>query len=85
MLFEKWCFATKTITFEELQDLVLLEDFKSCVPESLVVHLNEKRISKPSEAAILADKFILSHRTVFASVRTVNSSHVSESDGIATG
>ncbi len=77
MLF-KWCFATKTTTFEELQELVLLEDFKSCVPESLVVHLNEKRIFKLSEAAILSDKFILTHKTVFPSVHSVSSPPVSE-------
>ncbi len=41
-LFEKWCFASKITTFEELQELVLLEDFKTCVPESVVVHLNEQ-------------------------------------------
>lgn len=52
---------------------MLLEDFKSCVPESLVVHLNKKRISKLSEAAILADEFIPTHRTVFPPVRSVNS------------
>lgn len=57
---------------------MLLEDFKSCVPESLVVHLNEKRIFKLSEAAILAGKFILKHRTVFPSVRTINSSPVNK-------
>lgn len=73
MLFEKWCFATITTAFEDLQELVLLEDFKSCVPESLVVHLNEKRISKLSEAAILADEVILTHRTVFPSVCSVSS------------
>ncbi len=31
ILFEKWCFAIKITTFEELRELVLLEDFKSCV------------------------------------------------------
>ncbi len=64
-------FCHQTTAFEELQELVLLEDFKSCVSESLVVHLNEKRISKLSEAAILADEFILTHRTVFPSVCSI--------------
>ncbi len=48
------------------------------MPESLLVHLNEKRIFKLSEAAILADEFILTHRTVFPSVRSVSSTPVSE-------
>ncbi len=64
-LFEKWCFSTKITTFEELQELVLLEDFKTCVPESVVVHLNEQKVTKLSDAAVLADEFTLTHRTVF--------------------
>ncbi len=41
-IFEKWCFSNRLTTLEHLQELVLLEEFKNCVPESVVVHLNEK-------------------------------------------
>lgn len=51
--FEKWCLASKVTTFEELQELVLLEDFKTCVPENVVVHLNEQKVAKLSDAAVL--------------------------------
>lgn len=34
VLFEKWCFASRVTAFEELQELLLLKDFKSCVPAS---------------------------------------------------
>lgn len=40
ILFEKWCFSIKITTLEQLQELILLEDLKNCVPENLVVHLN---------------------------------------------
>ncbi len=68
-LFERWCLASKITTFEELQELVLLEDFKTCVPESVVVHLNEQKVTKLSDAGVLADEFTLTHRTVFFSGR----------------
>ncbi len=32
-LFEMWCFSIKISTFDQLQELILLEDFKACVPE----------------------------------------------------
>lgn len=51
-LFEKWCAANKTTTFEALRELVLLEDFKSCVSENLVVHLNEQKVMSLSAAAV---------------------------------
>ncbi len=44
-LFEKWCLASKVTTYEELQELILLEDFKTCVPENVVVYLNEQKVS----------------------------------------
>ncbi len=43
-LFEKWCLANKVMGFEQLQELILLEEFKNCAPEHLVVHLNEQKV-----------------------------------------
>ncbi|KAL0153620.1 hypothetical protein M9458_051100, partial [Cirrhinus mrigala] len=68
-LFEKWCFTNKVTSFDQLQELVLLEDFKNCAPEPLVVHLNEQKVNTLSEAAVIADEFILTHRTIFPSSR----------------
>lgn len=69
-LFEKWCLSTKITTIEELQELILLEDFKNCLPDGVVMHLNEQKVSKLSDAAILADEFVLTHKTVFSPVRS---------------
>lgn len=79
MFFEKWCLASKVTTFEELQELVLLEDFKTCVPENVVVHLNEQNVTKLSDAAVLADEFALTHRTLFSSVHQSKTSLATES------
>lgn len=47
----------------------MLEEFKSCLPENIVIHLNEQKINSLSEAAVLADEFALTHRSVFSSTR----------------
>ncbi len=64
-MLEKWCAASKVNTFEGLQELILLEDFKNCLPESLVVHLNEQKVTSLAEAAVMADEYVLTHKTIF--------------------
>ncbi len=63
-LFEKWCLSNRVATFDQLQELVLLEEFKNCVPESVVVHLNEQKVTSVNDAAVLADEFVLTHKNV---------------------
>ncbi len=65
-LFEKWCVSSKIMSFEQLKELILLEDFKNCVPENVVVHLNDQKIMTLSEAAVISDEFMLTHKTVFS-------------------
>lgn len=66
VLFEKWCLSSKVTTLEDLQELILLEDFKNCIPVKIVVHLNEQKVAALSNAAVLADEFVLTHRNVFS-------------------
>lgn len=66
-LLDKWCSASKVDDFASLRELILLEDFKSCLPEHVVVYLNEQKVSSLSHAAVLADEFVLTHKTVFSS------------------
>ncbi len=49
----------KTINFEQLRELVLIEDFKNSLPDKIVVYLNEKKVSILAEAAVSADEFVL--------------------------
>ncbi len=72
VMFEKWCLSSKTTTFEQLQELILLEDFKTCLPEGVVVHLNERKVTSLLDAAVLADEFVLTHRNVFPAGRSSN-------------
>ncbi len=69
-LFEKWCVASKITTLEQLKELILVEEFKNCVSENIVVYLNEQKASSLSEAAVFADEFVLTHKVVFPSSRS---------------
>ncbi len=45
ILFDKWCTASKVRDFNELRELVLLEEFKGCLPDRVVVYLNEQKVT----------------------------------------
>ena len=57
------------VDFAQLRELILLEEFKNCLPEKIVVYLNEQKADTVSKAAVLADEFVLTHRRAFAAVR----------------
>ncbi len=56
--------------FNSLKDLMLLEDFKGCLSERVVTYLNEQKVTSLSQAAVLADEFVLTHKSVFISARS---------------
>lgn len=64
-LFHKWCAANKVETFEQLKEL-LLDELMNCLPEKIVVYLNEQKVSSLSEAAIFSDEFVLAYRVLFS-------------------
>ncbi|CAJ1076939.1 uncharacterized protein LOC118558122 [Xyrichtys novacula] len=66
VLFDKWCHACNIKTMAEMRELILLEEFKKCLPERIVVYLNEQKESSVTKAAVLADEFILTHKSVFS-------------------
>ncbi|XP_067261173.1 uncharacterized protein [Chanodichthys erythropterus] len=70
MLFDKWCTSNKVSDFQALRELILLEEFKGCIPDRVVVYLNEQKVTSLSQASVLADEFALTHKSIFAPVRT---------------
>ncbi len=50
---------------EQLRQLILLEEFKNCLPEVVSVYLNEQKAITLEQAAILADEFVLTHKVNF--------------------
>ncbi len=71
VLFEKWCLSSRVTSLEEIRELILLEEFKNCVPANIVVYLNEQKVTSLANAAVLADEFVLTHKNVFSSGATV--------------
>lgn len=65
-MFDRWCAALKVKTFEELRELILLEDFKNCLPERVVTYINKQKVPNCSTAAALADDYLLIHKNVFS-------------------
>lgn len=51
----------------------MLEEFKNCIPSNIAVHLNEQKVTLLSNAAVLADEFVLTHRSVYSLNTTVRS------------
>ena len=67
VLFDRWCNATDSVNVHQIRELILMEEFKSCLDERVVVYLNEQKIDSLDKAAVCADEFELTHRTVFSS------------------
>lgn len=74
VLFDKWCASSQAEDFSTLRELMLLEDFKKCVPERTVLYLNEQKVTTLASAAVLADEFALTHKGVFSSAHGDKSS-----------
>ena len=51
-------------TFQALRDLIILEDFKNCLPTSVATHVSEHKDVTPTGAAVLADEYVLTHKRV---------------------
>ena len=61
--FERWCISKKVDgEFENLRQLMLIEEFKRCVPDDIKTYLDEKTVSTLAEAATMADDYALTHK-----------------------
>lgn len=58
-LFDKWYAVFKANDFEQLCELILLEAFKDCLPDKLVIDLTEQKICSLTKAAMLANEYVL--------------------------
>ena len=63
--FNRWCSSSGVKTFDELCDLVALEQFKQSVPDYIAIYINEHKVTCPNEAAVLADEYVLTHKRIF--------------------
>ena len=64
-LFDRWCQSSKVTKFDQLRELVLLEEFKNCLSDNLATYVNEQKATTLSAATVLADEYVLTHKDSF--------------------
>jgi len=65
-LFDRWC-SSKDVNkeFSKLRQLMLLEEFKNCLPSDIKTHLDERKAEDLHQAAVWADDYALTHKGSF--------------------
>lgn len=74
--FTRWCSALKVDNFDDLCNLMVLEQFKNSIPESIAQHISDQKVRNVTDAAALADDFVLTHKRSFGQVRTGSAASV---------
>lgn len=59
--FNHWSLSVEVTTFEQLSELIVLEQFKNILPERLATFVSEHKIKTAAEAAVSADEYMLIH------------------------
>lgn len=62
MLFDKWCQACDVNSVTGRRELILMEEFKKCLPDCVSLYLNGQKVASVTKAAVLADEFVLTHK-----------------------
>ena len=76
-MFDRWCSSKEVAQdFLKLRQLILIEEFKGCLPTGVKTYIEEQKAESIQQAARLADDYSLTHRGSFDSF-TVNSSSAS--------
>lgn len=47
------------------QELILLEEFKNCLPDRIVIYLKGQKVLSLAEATVMADEFAVTHKSIF--------------------
>ncbi len=63
------CTAVGVKTLDDLRHLMILEQFKNSVLGRVATYIGEHNVKMPEEAAVLADDFVLMHKSVFSDWR----------------
>ena len=65
-LFDRWCSSQKIEeSYDRLRQLILVEEFKRCVPSSVRTFIDEQKAETLENAARLADDYSLTHKDSF--------------------
>lgn len=71
-LFDRWCHSSKATDFDKLRELILLEEFKTCLPDRIATYVNEQKASTLAAATVLADEYVLIHKGSFDEVQVAS-------------
>lgn len=66
--FNRWCSALDVGTFDSLSELIVLEQFKNCLPPRVATYVTEQKPKTVLKAAELADDFVLTHKGALGDV-----------------
>ena len=65
-LFDKWCMSQEVESdYIRLLELLLIEEFKNCLPNEVKTYLDKNKVETLHRAATLADNYTLTHQKVF--------------------
>ena len=74
-LFDRWCVSKEVQKdFDKLRQLVLMEEFKNCLPTDIKTYLDEQKIDTLHQAATRADDYALTHKSFGKTVIRTDSS-----------
>ena len=68
VLFTRWCTSKDVANFEQLRQLILVEEFKRQTPSDIRSHLDEHQVNDLHMAATMADDYSLTHKSTFHKV-----------------
>ena len=72
--FDRWCTAMEVAQdYNKLRQIILLEEFKACLPPHIKTYLDERKVSDLNQAAICADDYSLTHKSTFLKSDTESS------------
>ena len=57
----------------KFRQLILLEEFKSCLPPHIKTYLDERKVENLNQAAVLVDDYSLTHKGTFSKSDTESS------------
>lgn len=80
--FTCWCSALKVDTFEQLCDLIVLEQFKNSIPENVATYVGDHKVTTAAAGAALADDYVLTHRRSFGRFRALRASFGENADAV---
>ena len=65
-LFDRWCaFMGVEEDFKKLRELMILEEFKNCLPSEVKTYIEEQKTATLRQAAVQSDDYSLTHKTSF--------------------